>query len=66
MKLTSIIQIFWPFSGLGSGSVTPGTVVERYDLVGTSTERITLTGTDTDRLSLVGTDTTRITLEGTR
>lgn len=36
MKLTSIIQIFWPFSG-GFGTRPPGTVVERYDLIGTST-----------------------------
>jgi hypothetical protein len=68
MKLTSLIQIFWPFSGgfAGGAPVTPGTVVERFDLIGTSAARITLTGTDSDRLSLVGTDTQRITLEGTR
>jgi len=65
MKLSSILQIFWPFSG-GFGTRPPGTVVERYDLIGTSTARISLTGTDATRLSLVGTDTTRITLEGTR
>lgn len=49
-----------------SAPVTPGTVVERYDLIGTSTARITLAGTDATRLSLVGTDSQRITLEGTR
>ena len=68
MKLTSLVQIFLPFSGgfAGGAPVTPGTVVERFDLIGTSTARITLTGTDATRLSLVGTDTQRITLEGTR
>lgn len=54
------------FRGGGATVVTPGTVVERYDLIGTSTARITLTGADATRLSLVGTDSQRITLEGTR